>query len=129
MHIVHDSTGKVIGEWGRRRLNLDELEKVTKRRNVHIPRQVLRSDLRAALSHDTGVHWGYYLKHITQDTDSKFLLEFEAHGKKEMVQADLLVGADGIRSSVRSMLMPSDPSPLRYLGCIVILGICPLDAP
>jgi len=128
MHIVHDSTGKIIGEWGRRRLNLDELEKVTKRRNVHIPRQVLRSDLRAALSHDTGVNWGYCLKHITQDTDSKFLLEFESHGKKEMVQADLVVGADGIRSSVRSMLMPSDPSPLRYLGCIVILGICPLDA-
>jgi len=90
---------------------------------------VLRSDLREAIHHDTGVAWGYCLKHISQDKDSKYTLEFEAYGKKERVQADLVVGADGIRSSVRNLFLPNDPSPLQYLGCIVILGICPLDAP
>jgi 2-polyprenyl-6-methoxyphenol hydroxylase-like FAD-dependent oxidoreductase len=34
-----------------------------------------------------------------------------------------VVGADGIRSSVRKLL---DSVTLRYLDCIVILGICPL---
>jgi 2-polyprenyl-6-methoxyphenol hydroxylase-like FAD-dependent oxidoreductase len=43
-------------------------------------------------------------------------------------KADLVVGADGIRSSVRRLLIGEDITPLRYLGCIVILGICPLRA-
>jgi 2-polyprenyl-6-methoxyphenol hydroxylase-like FAD-dependent oxidoreductase len=36
-----------------------------------------------------------------------------------------VVGADGIRSSVRKLLI-GDSVTLRYLDCIVILGICPL---
>jgi len=39
-----------------------------------------------------------------------------------------VVGADGIRSSVRQLLIGEDITPLRYLDCIVILGICPLAA-
>jgi len=41
-------------------------------------------------------------------------------------KADLVVGADGIRSTVRKLLIGEDTTPLNYLGCIVILGICPL---
>jgi 2-polyprenyl-6-methoxyphenol hydroxylase-like FAD-dependent oxidoreductase len=37
-----------------------------------------------------------------------------------------VVGADGIRSSVRKLLIGDSVTPLRYLDCIVILGICPL---
>jgi salicylate hydroxylase len=57
-----------------------------------------------------------------------FQIEGEGEGKGEMIRAhaDLVVGADGIRSSVRSLLMGEDAYPLCYLGCIVILGICPL---
>ena len=40
----------------------------------------------------------------------------------------MVVGADGIRSTVRKLLIGEGSSPLRYLGCIVILGICPLEA-
>ena len=47
-------------------------------------------------------------------------------GKTKKDKADLVVGADGIRSSVRRLLIGEDISPLRYLGCMVILGICPL---
>jgi 2-polyprenyl-6-methoxyphenol hydroxylase-like FAD-dependent oxidoreductase len=39
-----------------------------------------------------------------------------------------VVGADGIRSSVRKLIIGEDKTPLRYLGCIVILGICPLKS-
>jgi 2-polyprenyl-6-methoxyphenol hydroxylase-like FAD-dependent oxidoreductase len=37
-----------------------------------------------------------------------------------------VVGADGIRSTVRKLLIGENTTPLRYLDCIVILGICPL---
>jgi 2-polyprenyl-6-methoxyphenol hydroxylase-like FAD-dependent oxidoreductase len=54
-------------------------------------------------------------------------LSFQVEGQIKTAKADLVVGADGIRSSVRKLLMNEDNNPLRYLGCIVILGICPLD--
>ncbi len=43
---------------------------------------------------------------------------------------DILVGADGIWSRVRKCMYgqnetAEDPSPLRYLQCMVILGIAP----
>ncbi len=43
-------------------------------------------------------------------------------------KADLVVGADGIRSVVRSYLIGEDITPLRYLGYAIILGICSLEA-
>jgi 2-polyprenyl-6-methoxyphenol hydroxylase-like FAD-dependent oxidoreductase len=39
----------------------------------------------------------------------------------------LVVGADGIRSAVRKIIIGEEPTPLLYLGCIVILGICKLS--
>ena len=39
-----------------------------------------------------------------------------------------MVGADGIRSAVRKFVISEDANPLRYLDCMVILGICPLEA-
>ncbi|WP_205342125.1 hypothetical protein [Denitrificimonas caeni] len=38
------------------------------------------------------------------------------------------MGADGIRSAVRHLVLGDDASSLGYLDCIVILGICPLSA-
>jgi len=38
-------------------------------------------------------------------------------------KSTVLVGADGIRSAVRNQKIGDDTSPLRFLGCIVILGI------
>ena len=55
-------------------------------------------------------------------------LSFQVNGEMKSAKADLVVGADGIRSSVRKLLIGDEISPLRYLGCIVILGICPLEA-
>ncbi len=39
----------------------------------------------------------------------------------------MVVGADGIRSIVRNHVIGESVTPLRYLGCLVILGICSLD--
>lgn len=125
MHIVHNETGKIIGQWGRRNVDLEKLEKNTKRRNIHVPRQVLRQDLYDALARGRGVSWGNNLQNIKKNADGTFSLVFEVDGKTEIHKADLIVWADGIRSQVRNIFLPQDISPLRYLGCIVILGICP----
>jgi salicylate hydroxylase len=58
----------------------------------------------------------------------KYLRSFLVDEEIQHAKADLVVGADGIRNSVRKLLIGADISPLRYLGCIVILGICPLSA-
>ncbi len=54
-------------------------------------------------------------------------LTFRVNGGIKKVKAELVIGADGIRSFVRKRLIGEQLSPLRYLDCIVILGICPLD--
>ncbi len=48
-------------------------------------------------------------------------------GKLKKAQADLVVGADGIRSVVRELLIGEETTPLHYTGFIVILGICSLS--
>jgi len=53
-------------------------------------------------------------------------LSFQVGTEIKSAKADLIVGADGIRSSVRGLLLGEENSPLQYLDCIVILGICPL---
>lgn len=126
-HVVHDAAGKIIGEWGRRKLLQVEIEKPTKRRNVHISRQGLRAELLAGLHNDKGIAWGHCLKEITYNSQWQVELEFQVGERKHIAQADLVVGVDGIRSRVRSLMIGENISPLRYLDCIVILGICPLN--
>lgn len=127
MHIVHDIKGKVIGEWGRKRLGIQDADIPNKRRNMHISRQALRSEFISALWGDKEIQWWYRLQCISHKANWLLDLEFEIGGVKKYTQADLVVGADGIRSSIRTQLIGDEISPLEYLGCIVILGICSLD--
>jgi len=97
-----------------------------KRTNMHIARQSLRMALLEQLGgHDT-VQWGHQLIDIKQGETVE--MTFRVNGELKSTKADLVVGADGIRSAVRKLLMGDEISPLRYLGCMVILGICPLEA-
>jgi 2-polyprenyl-6-methoxyphenol hydroxylase-like FAD-dependent oxidoreductase len=52
-------------------------------------------------------------------------MTFQRGSDKFSTKADLLVGADGLRSTVRNIHIGEQTSPLRYLGCLVVLGICP----
>ena len=127
-HVVHTTDGKVIGEWGmRRRMNLDT-KKSPKRTNIHIARQSLRLALLEQLGGHDAVTWGHQLVDFKECEGGGLDLSFLVDGKMKTSKADLVVGADGIRSSVRRLLFGEDITPLRYLGCIVILGICPLAA-
>ena len=127
-HLVHTTDGTVIGEWGVRKWVKDFDETTSKRSNVHIARQSLRLELVAQLGGVEKVNWGHQLIDFKENNDNGVDLTFQVEGKIQHAKADLVVGADGIRSAVRNILFKSEDSPLCYLDCIVILGICPLSA-
>lgn len=123
-HIVHTTEGKIIGEWGMRKWL--KTAKSNKRSNIHIARQSLRSALLKQLGENNAVQWGHKFIDFTQGKEGRITLNFKVNGESKSAKADLLVGADGIHSVVRKKLRLDNNSPLNYLGCIVILGICPL---
>lgn len=127
-HLVHNTDGKVIGEWGVRKWLQDDAKLFSKRTNIHIARQSLRLALLEQLGGQDKVQWGHQLVDFNEIKDKGLQLNFMVNGEIQSAQADLVVGADGIRSSVRKLLIGDDVTPLRYLDCIVILGICPLKA-
>lgn len=126
-HVVHTTEGKVIGEWGMRKWIHSEEKTSPRRTNIHIARQSLRLALLRQLGEQDLVKWGHQLVNFKEQEDGFIDLSFEVNGQIKNAKANLLVGADGIRSSVRKLLIGEHVTPLRYLGCIVILGICTLD--
>ncbi|QXP65374.1 NAD(P)/FAD-dependent oxidoreductase [Polaribacter sp. HaHaR_3_91] len=125
-HIVHTTTGEVIGEWGIRKWGRSETKVSPKRTNIHIARQSLRLALLEQLDNTDSVKWGHKLLNYKESEDGNIDINFKVNDKVRTEKANLIVGADGIRSTVRKLLIGDDISPLRYLDCIVILGICPL---
>ena len=127
-HVVHTTEGKIIGEWGIRKWIQSDAKTPSKRTNMHIARQSLRLALLQQLGGHEVVNWGHQLVDLKQSNDEGVNLSFLVNGEIKNVTADLVVGADGIRSSVRKLVIGEAIAPLRYLDCIVILGICPLSA-
>lgn len=124
-HVVHQQDGKIVGEWGLRKWGRPHDKKQPKRQNVHIARQALRYQLWRAAGNDN-IRWNHRLSSFVE-TKEGVDLSFTVGDKIVSSQADIVVGADGIRSQVRQQLVGASKTPLRYLGCIVVLGICPLE--
>lgn len=127
-HLVHTTDGKIIGEWGVRKWLQEEDKRFSKRTNIHIARQLLRLALLEQLGGKDKVQWGHQLMDFKEIKGDGIQLNFKVNDTIQSAKADLVVGADGIRSSVRKLIIDEHLSPLRYLDCIVILGICPLEA-
>ncbi|MFC4632519.1 FAD-dependent oxidoreductase [Dokdonia ponticola] len=127
-HVVHTTEGTIIGEWGMRKWTQTDSKKTPKRTNIHIARQSLRLALLEQLDGHTQVQWGHQFVDFCIKKDQRLELNFHVNGQQKTTKADLIVGADGIRSSLRTKLIGEEVTPLRYLDCIVILGICPLRA-
>jgi 2-polyprenyl-6-methoxyphenol hydroxylase-like FAD-dependent oxidoreductase len=96
--------------------------------NIHIARQELRLALLNQLGGHAKVEWGHQLSEIKTTEQNKVELSFMVNGNSKKINTDLVVGADGIRSAVRNLIIGDQTTPLLYLGCIVILGICKLSA-
>ncbi|MBU2018240.1 MAG: FAD-dependent monooxygenase [Bacteroidetes bacterium] len=125
-HVVHTTDGKVIGEWGMRKWMETEEHSSPKRTNIHIARQALRLALLEQLGGSNAVEWGHQLIDFENIGKEGVELTFSVDGETKKTKANIVVGADGIRSVVRKLLLAEETNPLRYLGCMVILGICPL---
>ncbi|GAX16886.1 hypothetical protein FisN_5Hh260 [Fistulifera solaris] len=141
-HIVHTADGTVVGQWGMRHWKQEDGEGTTseegkkepRRQNIHIARQSLRRQLLQVASgqediqniHCDRIHWNHRLLNYEKLENKQVLLTFLNVKSGEMVRhtADLVVGADGIRSQVREQLIGDN---LRYLNCFVMLGICELQ--
>lgn len=98
-----------------------------KRTNIHVARQSLRLELIKQLGSQDHVHWNHQLVSFKTSPEGRVDLTLNVSGEIKHAEADLVVGADGIRSVVREQIIGEAQTPLRYLGCIVILGICSLD--
>lgn len=127
-HVVHNPEGKVVGEWGAKKWLDPNEQAYSKKTNVHIARQSLRLAMLEQLHNHPFVQWGHQLIDFNELPDKRFELHFQVDGEMKHVTADMVVGADGIRSVVRKQLIGEERTPMRYLGCIVILGICSLEA-
>jgi salicylate hydroxylase len=128
LHLAHSSDGNVIGQWGLRKLsnkNEIELKNKDKSTNIHIARQSLRLAFLEQLGGNNKVLWNHQL--IDFKRTDKLELTFDVDGVQKQFNTDLIVGADGIRSTVRRLVIDEEKNPLHYLSCIVILGICKLS--
>ncbi|WP_252191131.1 NAD(P)/FAD-dependent oxidoreductase [Polaribacter sp. Q13] len=125
-HVVHTTDGKIIGEWGIRKWGRSDTKASPKHTNIHIARQSLRLTLLEQLGGLDKVKWGHQFINYNESDNEGVSLKFQVNDEIKYAKADLIVGADGIRSTVRNQLIDEEVTPLRYLGCIVILGICPL---
>ena len=75
-HIVHNTDGKVIGEWGMRKWLQSTTKTAPKRSNIHIARQSLRLALLEQLGTRDTVKWGHQLIDIKKNNDRKWIQLF-----------------------------------------------------
>jgi 2-polyprenyl-6-methoxyphenol hydroxylase-like FAD-dependent oxidoreductase len=155
-HIVFDSSGRQLGAWGREVWDTPEqldaaarkqrapgslVAKKGTRHNLHVARQELRARLLAECD-PASLRWGASLERfevvsgdggseICPATNAPEVRVWLSDGSE--LRGSLLVGCDGIRSAVRRLSfgeapLRADLSPLRFLGCFVLLGIVPRSA-
>jgi salicylate hydroxylase len=95
--------------------------KSVRKHNVHAPRQLLRRLLLDRVTPLNVVQWNKQLVRYTENEATDDVTLELSDGST--VRADVLVGADGIYSSVRRQLLGANDVPLRFLGVLVVLGI------
>lgn len=131
-HYTFSADGHILGFYGEAfgSKSKDRQEAKNSGRFVHIPRQMLRGRIVEQIQPGT-IMWNSRLK--------SFSCWSEDNARREngvtvtlldgtTLDAALLIGADGIFSSVRRQLdLPGDR--LNYVGLIVVLGIVPTTVP
>ena len=165
-HYVFDNTGRILGYYGRAFHDSSASSppsRVSQRGNMRVPRQVLRKillDEVEATARQLGrwnkeepvVSWGKDLLRYEVDPDHKAegLLKLHFADGSSVGSVDILVGADGVRSSVMKNLLFVPPKSLpaltsppldmrssldlpsadgEYFGVVIVLGITNFQHP
>ncbi|MGW1420805.1 FAD-dependent monooxygenase [Bradyrhizobium manausense] len=69
------------------------------------------------------IHFGHQLRSFTQDERGVTVYFFDGHGSHcGTASGDILIGADGLHSSVRALLFPHNDGP-RFTGRVVWCGM------
>ena len=123
-HYLFKSDGEILGYFGNA---FKEAAGFGQRGNLRVPRQIVRQILIEKLSTMTTstavIHWNHRLVAMRKEGDDCVKLEFSANGASAVtMQADLVVAADGIRSTVLQTWLPNAPPP-KSLGVRIILGL------
>lgn len=133
-HYIFTEKGDVLGYYGRKFRGEEKNHESHRgnRGNLRISRQDLRQMLLNKLKPNT-MKWGSKIVDYTEHDDHvdiKFELQGAGSNEIEIIQSNLLVGADGIRSIVRKLKDKKEQtehlSPLNYTGVAVILGLSPV---
>ena len=88
---------------------------------LHIHRYDLQSILAKALAQNSGINFNTKITGFTE-TETRVSLELE---DDRVVEGDILIGADGIRSSVRQQLLGERTS--KFTGNVAWRGVIPRD--
>ncbi|WP_253849256.1 FAD-dependent monooxygenase [Mycobacterium asiaticum] len=104
----------LVDEQGRRRGDLpyDQIAKALDGRMCSLTRSDLEKTLRDNLPEDVELRFGATVTGVDSRADG---VTVTLDGG-ETIEADLLVGADGIRSAVRKLVFGTESAALRYLG-------------
>ncbi len=134
-HYTFAHNGDILSYFGNAFRNI-EMMPLGQRGNMRVPRQVLRRILLDEIEKCGGaVEWGKDFNGFEVETSSKLLVSFKDGTKVSDVA--VLIGADGVRSSVMLHYVTSSQRPqvslplpsAEYFGIMLVLGISPYDHP
>lgn len=128
-HYIFDSDGNIINFFGTifwPKSEVTYVPKKNKKYNLHISRTNLRNILYDEfMKISNNVKFNYKLNTLKKTDNGKINISF-LNG--ETVEADLVIGCDGINSVTRKFkYSPINDVSLNYLGMILILGITYVD--
>ena len=123
-HYTFDDKGRVLGVFGEafggKDTGKERKECKNSGRFIHIPRQVLRRRILEAVRPGT-IRWNSALEGFRTSKKNPKVVKVKLSGG-DVIDAALLVGSDGIFSTVRrNLALPGDR--LNYVGLMVVLGI------
>jgi 2-polyprenyl-6-methoxyphenol hydroxylase-like FAD-dependent oxidoreductase len=129
-HFTFTPDGRVLGYFGRD-LDKEDTEPEYVRGNIRIPREDLRRILLSRISNSNStVNYSMKLEQLSPRSDgiregvemlfSRLDSFGQPSGKNVIVHASVVVGADGIHSTVRKLM---GGGPLSYLGVFLVIGI------
>ncbi|MBT2208991.1 MULTISPECIES: FAD-dependent monooxygenase [Actinomadura] len=123
--IGHEIRAQEFHSWRGRRLARWPVAEISERTGVPVY-AVSRPELHRMLTGQVGadLRLGSRCTGFATGRDGATLRLSRSGGRSEEVHRDLLVGADGLRSTVRAALMPYEPPP-RYAGYTAWQGVVP----